>query len=175
MVFGALESDPAVPGLDGSAGHHRTQTMHQSLGGGGSGVCTECACLWTVGWDHCRTIMRWTCCNQYHCNPSMIYINIEFTEIMAKCKHPVNSYTLIEQGNSFGANSRREHTDQHTPENVPPRLGPSRSSVLLLHLTWTLTSLTFALCSQTTNHNGRNTRQQTHTNCSNPTDIHFHC
>lgn len=35
MAVGALESDPAVPGLDGSAGHHRTHTMHQSMGGGG--------------------------------------------------------------------------------------------------------------------------------------------
>lgn len=126
-----------------------------------------------LGWDYCRTIMRWTCCNQYHCNPSMIDINIEFTEIMAKCKHPVNSFTLIEQGNSFGVTSRREQT----PVNVSPRLGPSRSSVLLLHLTWTLNSLTFDLClqcSQTTNRNGHNTRQQTHRNCSNPTDAHFH-
>lgn len=35
MVVRALESDPAVPGLDGSAGDHRTHTMHQQLQGGG--------------------------------------------------------------------------------------------------------------------------------------------
>lgn len=37
MVFGALESDPANPGLDGSAGHHRTRTNNWK-GWGGSGV-----------------------------------------------------------------------------------------------------------------------------------------
>lgn len=128
---------------------------------------TECACWWTVGWDHCRTIMRWTCCNQYHCNPSMIYINIEKRENVN-----IQSTRWVTPSEPTAGGNTQMNTHLRTT------LGTSGSSVLLLHLTWTLTSLTFALClqcSQTTNHNGHNTHQQTHRNCSNPKDIHFHC
>lgn len=126
MVFGALESDPAVPGLDGSAGHHRTQTMHQSH----HRMCMLVDCGVGPLQDHYEMDLLQSVSLQP-------FNDLHKYWKKGKCKHPVNSYTL---GNSFGANSRREHTDEHTPENHTGNIW-ELSSVVTLDLDSDLSDL----------------------------------